>query len=65
MANSKPRALESYRLAGSWREAFSLAKQMNFSIDEIQSLAYQILGKKRKQQSKNDWIITSSTFSGF
>ncbi|KAI8344065.1 IKI3 family-domain-containing protein [Chlamydoabsidia padenii] len=63
MANSMAKALESYRLAGSWREAFTLAKQMQFSIDEIQSLAYQILGylkdKRRFQEAAlvaNDYI---------
>ncbi|CAO3599964.1 unnamed protein product [Absidia cylindrospora] len=55
MANSLDKALQSYRLAGSWREAFSLAKQMAFSIDEIQALAYQIIGylkeKRRFQEA--------------
>ncbi|KAI8099669.1 IKI3 family-domain-containing protein [Halteromyces radiatus] len=63
MANSLQKALHSYRLAGSWREAFSLAKQMSFSIDDIQALAYQIIGylkeKRRFQEAAtvaNDYI---------
>lgn len=45
MANSLDRALNSYRLAGAWREVFSLAKQLSFSTDDIQGLAYEIISK--------------------
>lgn len=41
------KALNSYRLAGSWREAFALANQLQHSEDDIQGLAYDLMGKPK------------------
>ncbi|KAI8385764.1 IKI3 family-domain-containing protein [Blakeslea trispora] len=53
MANNAPKALESYRMAGCWREAFSLAKQLQYNEEDIHSLAYSMieyLKEKRRFQ---------------
>ncbi|CAO3617850.1 unnamed protein product [Cunninghamella echinulata] len=50
LAGSLDSALNSYRLAGSWREVFSLAKQLSFSTDDIQGLAYEIISYLRDKR---------------
>ncbi|RCI05914.1 hypothetical protein CU098_013034 [Rhizopus stolonifer] len=53
MAGNSAKALESYRMAGCWREAFSIAKQLKYSDEEIHSMAYDIieyLKEKRRFQ---------------
>ncbi|ORX62126.1 IkappaB kinase complex, IKAP component [Hesseltinella vesiculosa] len=55
MANSLDKALQSYKSAGAWREAFTLTKRLSFSVDDIQALAYQLLDylkdKRRFQEA--------------
>ncbi|KAI8991763.1 IKI3 family-domain-containing protein [Mycotypha africana] len=53
MAGNLEKALESYRMAGCWREAFSIIKQLRFSVEEIHNLAYDMiehLKEKRRYQ---------------
>ncbi|KAL7317602.1 putative elongator complex protein 1 [Mucor circinelloides] len=53
MAGNSLKALESYRMAGCWREAFSIAKQLKYTEEEIHSLAYDMieyLKEKRRFQ---------------
>lgn len=53
MADNKTKAMESYRMAGCWREAFSIAKQLEYTNEEIHALAYDMieyLKEKRRYQ---------------
>ncbi|CDH60280.1 pol ii transcription elongation factor [Lichtheimia corymbifera JMRC:FSU:9682] len=43
LCNEMEKALNSYRLAGSWREAFAMANQLQHSEDDIQGLAYDLM----------------------
>ncbi|KAJ8653293.1 hypothetical protein O0I10_011043 [Lichtheimia ornata] len=43
LCNEMDKALNSYRLAGSWREAFAMANQLQHSEDDIQGLAYDLV----------------------
>lgn len=47
MADKLDKALNAYRMAGSWQQAFSLAKRMEYTRDNIQGLAYDISGNER------------------
>ncbi|KAI9245023.1 IKI3 family-domain-containing protein [Sporodiniella umbellata] len=52
-AGNKTQAMESYRMAGCWREAFSIAKQLKYSEEEVHALAYDMieyLKEKRRFQ---------------
>ena len=39
LAGKRAEAIESYRKSGMWKEAFTLAKEMNFSTSELKDLA--------------------------
>lgn len=54
------KALNSYRLAGSWREAFAMANQLQHSEDDIQGLAYDLIGKSKWSCESNDAELTLS-----
>lgn len=52
-ADNKVQAIESYRMAGCWRETFSIAKQLKYTNEEIHALAYDMieyLKEKRRFQ---------------
>ncbi|KAG0917728.1 hypothetical protein G6F33_001222 [Rhizopus arrhizus] len=53
MAGNHVQAIESYRMAGCWRETFSIAKQLKYTNEEIHALAYDMieyLKEKRRYQ---------------
>ncbi|CAI2174276.1 9936_t:CDS:10 [Funneliformis geosporum] len=53
MAGNKPKALESYKKSGIWREAFAIAQELKYSSDELFLLAKEIsetLSDKRHYQ---------------
>ncbi|KAL0073450.1 IKI3 family-domain-containing protein [Phycomyces blakesleeanus] len=53
LANNLEKALQAYRMAGSWRESFSLAKQMSYTDEHIHALAYDLIEymkEKRRYQ---------------
>jgi hypothetical protein len=45
MAGSLQNALDAYCLGSSWREAFSIAKQLDYPEASISDLAYSLIGK--------------------
>jgi elongator complex protein 1 len=55
MAGSSEKALESYRMAGCWRESFSIANQLKYTDEQIHSLAYDMIeylkDKRRFQEA--------------
>ena len=55
MAGNASQALESYRMAGCWREAFSIAKQLKYTDEELHALAYDVIeylkDKRRFQEA--------------
>lgn len=55
MAGNSAKALESYRMAGCWRESFSIANQLKYTDEEIHSLAYDMIeylkDKRRFQEA--------------
>jgi hypothetical protein len=46
MAGSLQDALDAYSLGLSWREAFSVAKELQYSDSAIADLAYGLIGRK-------------------
>ncbi|KAI8643421.1 IKI3 family-domain-containing protein [Parasitella parasitica] len=55
MAGNSIKALESYRMAGCWRESFSIAKQLKYTDEDIHALAYDMIehlkDKRRFQEA--------------
>jgi elongator complex protein 1 len=55
MAGNSVKALESYRMAGCWRESFSIANQLKYTEEEMHSLAYDMIeylkDKRRFQEA--------------
>ncbi|KAI7903384.1 IKI3 family-domain-containing protein [Cokeromyces recurvatus] len=55
MAGNLVKALESYRMAGCWREAFSISNQLNYTQEETHALAYSMIeylkDKRRYQEA--------------
>lgn len=45
LAKEPGKALNAYKLAGAWREVFALAGEMAMSEQEIQDMAYTMIGK--------------------
>jgi elongator complex protein 1 len=43
MADNKEKSLDAYRMAGCWREAFSIANQLKYNEEEIHGLAYDMI----------------------
>ncbi|KAI8978613.1 IKI3 family-domain-containing protein [Pilobolus umbonatus] len=43
LASNSEKALESYRMAGCWRETFSIANQLKYTDEEIHNLAYDMI----------------------
>ncbi|KAI8061443.1 IKI3 family-domain-containing protein [Gongronella butleri] len=50
MASSLDKALQSYRMASAWREAFALAKRLALSNQDTQALAYQLLDQLKDKR---------------
>ena len=48
MCDQNTKALNAYRVASAWREVFSLAKQLQYSTEDIQGLAYDVIGTGEK-----------------
>ncbi|KAI8144910.1 IKI3 family-domain-containing protein [Fennellomyces sp. T-0311] len=43
LCNQTIKALNAYRSAGAWREVFSLAKQLQYTAEDLQGLAYDVI----------------------
>ncbi|CAG8467741.1 8600_t:CDS:10 [Gigaspora rosea] len=60
LAGDKPKALDSYKNCGSWREAFAIAQELNSSSDSLFNLAQslaEILSDKRQYQEAAQIIL--------
>ncbi|KAI9311999.1 IKI3 family-domain-containing protein [Dichotomocladium elegans] len=55
MCDRMEKALNAYKQAGSWKEAFALAKELNYTADALQGLAYDVIeylkDKSRHQEA--------------
>ncbi|KAI7853743.1 IKI3 family-domain-containing protein [Circinella umbellata] len=54
MCDQNTKALNAYRVASAWREVFSLAKQLQYSTEDIQGLAYDVIESLKEKNRYQD-----------
>ncbi|KAI9485105.1 IKI3 family-domain-containing protein [Zychaea mexicana] len=59
LCDQTSKALNAYRLGGAWREVFSLAKQLQYSAEDIQGLAYDVLGNLKEKSRYQEAAVVA------
>ncbi|KAI9277147.1 IKI3 family-domain-containing protein [Phascolomyces articulosus] len=54
MCDQNTKALNAFRVASAWREVFSLAKQLEYSAEDIQGLAYDVIESLKEKNRYQD-----------
>lgn len=63
MAGNSAQALESYRLAGCWRESFSIAKQLKYTDEELHALAYDMIEYLKEKRRFQEAAIVAKDYA--
>ncbi|KAG0165594.1 hypothetical protein DFQ28_008559 [Apophysomyces sp. BC1034] len=63
MSGNFEKSLQAYRMAGSWREVFSLAKQMKYSNEDIHALAYDVIEYMKDKRRFHDAAIIANDYA--
>ncbi|KAF7721259.1 hypothetical protein EC973_004986 [Apophysomyces ossiformis] len=63
MSQNLEQAMRAYRMAGSWREVFSLAKQMKYSKEDIHALAYDVIEYLKDKRRYQDAAVVAHDYT--
>ncbi|CEP14860.1 hypothetical protein [Parasitella parasitica] len=63
MASNPVKALEAYRMAGCWRESFSIAKQLKYTEEEIHALAYDMIEYLKEKSRFEEAAVVAKDYA--